>query len=93
MGVGEQLLGHLGFQAGGKDGLADKQMFSPRLKTDHLMIGRLKFVFPRSDQVSIGVYCKGEGLAGGGKKTDVSADLLSEICSCKSCADYDKALI
>ena len=44
LGVGEQLLGHLGFQAGGKDGLADKQMFSPRLKTDHLMIGRLKFV-------------------------------------------------
>ena len=30
-GVGGEQLGHLGFQAEGKDGLADKQMFSLRL--------------------------------------------------------------
>ena len=39
----------------------------------------LSVCFPRSDQISIGVR-KGEGLAGWGKKTDVSADLLWEIC-------------
>ena len=44
-GVGGEQLGHLGFQAEGKDGLADKQMFSLRLKTDHLMIESFWSVF------------------------------------------------